>query len=312
MMVTVDVVIPCYNYARYLEQCVESVLAQSQLSIRVLVLDDCSTDASPELGQMLARRDSRVTFVRHRRNRGHILTYNEGIEWATGDYFLLLSADDYLLPGALARATKLMDSDTKIVLVYGSAVRLQDDGKYTLVGKMPGPGRVMLGQEWIRACGGTNFVPTPTAVVRTWAQKDAGGYSPNLPISGDMEMWLRLATRGSVGFIQSSQAVYRRHGSNMSVPYSTLADLQERKKALDHFFRYSGTMVYDSERVYAQAIKSLARTAIGAAGLALDHGDRTATQELLDLGLKLSPALVGSPCWLKFEAKRMLHFVTAF
>ncbi|MFB2604086.1 glycosyltransferase family 2 protein, partial [Rhizobium phaseoli] len=107
-MQRVDVVIPCYNYAHFLEECVESVLAQAGVDVRVLILDDCSPDNTPEVGMALASRDSRVIYRRHPANKGHIATYNEGIEWAGGDLFLLLSADDYLLAGALGRASELM------------------------------------------------------------------------------------------------------------------------------------------------------------------------------------------------------------
>ena len=53
-MTTVDVVIPCYNYARYLRGCVESVLSQPDVSVRVLVIDDASSDETSEVGQELA------------------------------------------------------------------------------------------------------------------------------------------------------------------------------------------------------------------------------------------------------------------
>ena len=98
-MSSVDVIIPCYRYAHFLRECVESVLNQIRVDVRVLILDDASPDNTPEIASALAGEDKRVTFVR--RKQGHIATYNEGIEWASGDYLLLLSADDYLLPGAL-------------------------------------------------------------------------------------------------------------------------------------------------------------------------------------------------------------------
>src|SRR5208337_1578043 len=84
---TVDVVIPCYNYARYLRRCVQSVLSQSGVDVRVLVIDDASSDDTPQVGNDLAGSDSRVEFRRHEVNRGHIATYNEGlIGWSTAKY----------------------------------------------------------------------------------------------------------------------------------------------------------------------------------------------------------------------------------
>src|SRR5437763_7992755 len=106
----IDVFIPCYNYGRFLPQCVNSVLSQVGVEVRVLVIDDASPDNTAEVAAALASEDPRVTVIRHTTNKGHINTYNEGIDWASADYMLLLSADDYLLPGALARATNLMDA----------------------------------------------------------------------------------------------------------------------------------------------------------------------------------------------------------
>src|ERR1700754_2370869 len=103
-MSTVDVVIPCYNYARYLRGCVSSALDQPGVDVRVLVIDDASSDETASVGRDLARSDGRVTFRRHESNKGHIATYNEGlIGWSTADYTALLSADDLLAPGSLGR-----------------------------------------------------------------------------------------------------------------------------------------------------------------------------------------------------------------
>src|SRR5439155_19301920 len=96
----IDVVIPCYNYGRYLGASVESVLAQRGVSVRALIIDDCSSDNTAEVCAELLRGDQRVAFRRHHTNRGHIATYNEGLlEWVDAEFCVLLSADDMLAPG---------------------------------------------------------------------------------------------------------------------------------------------------------------------------------------------------------------------
>ena len=77
-MSRVDVIVPCYNYGRFLRECVESVLGQP-VDVRVLIIDDASTDDTPEVAAALAAEDARVEFRRHAVNRGHIATYNEGL-----------------------------------------------------------------------------------------------------------------------------------------------------------------------------------------------------------------------------------------
>src|SRR5262249_25662192 len=126
VMSSVDIVIPCYNYGRYLQNCVQSILQQRGVDVRILIIDDASTDDSPDVGRDLARTHPQVSFVRHERNRGHIATYNEGIEWASGQYFLLISADDYLLPGALLASTQFMDDHPEVGFTFGKYLELYD------------------------------------------------------------------------------------------------------------------------------------------------------------------------------------------
>src|SRR5881227_754343 len=108
-MSSIDVIVPCYRYGRYLRKCVRSVLGQGLPGTRVLVIDDSSPDDTAEVAAALCAEDERVHLIRHPVNKGHIATYNEGIEWANARYLLLLSADDFVLPGALVRAAALLD-----------------------------------------------------------------------------------------------------------------------------------------------------------------------------------------------------------
>src|SRR4051812_15244302 len=125
---TVSVVIPCYKYGNFLPRCVRSVLDQDGVDVRVLIIDDASPDDSAQVAFRLAAEDERVEARVHEVNKGHIATYNEGLlEWADGDYSVLISADDMLTPGALARATAVMEADAAIGFVYGHAAWWRDD-----------------------------------------------------------------------------------------------------------------------------------------------------------------------------------------
>lgn len=260
-MAKVDVVVPCYNYGRFLTDCVTSVLSQSILDVRVLIIDDASSDNTVEVATRLKASDSRVEFVPHASNVGHIRTYNEGIEWANGEYFLVLSADDLLVPGALERAASVMDQNPDIVLTFGECVTWQE--------RNPFP-KVCPTQEysWARcdlvremSTSAANLVPTPTAVLRTRVQKTVGGYRETLPHSGDMEMWLRVAANGSVAHIDAVQAIYRKHPTAMSNSYCVemLADYRQRYLAFESFFaEYDGRLQGSLElRLLAQ--RTLAR-----------------------------------------------------
>src|SRR5262245_30918874 len=127
-MISVDVLIPCYNYGRYLERCVDSALSQDGVQVRVLIVDDTSTDGSLEEARRLAARDSRVSVLAHPVNKGHIATFNDGIAWASAPYMVLVSADDLLAPLALSRSVALMEAKPEVGFVFGQLCQF-DDGE---------------------------------------------------------------------------------------------------------------------------------------------------------------------------------------
>jgi len=260
-MPKVDIVIPCYNYGRFLEACVQSVLDQSVADVRVLIIDDASYDDSLAVANKLAKRDARVSVVSHSRNMGHISTFNEGIAWASADYFLLLSADDLLVPGALERASNVMDNNLDVVLTYGDCITWRDDLPL-LSTNSGGNFTYTLYKDFIRdMCSRAgNLIPTPTAIVRTSTQKTIGGYRAFLPHTGDLEMWLRFATHGIVARIDAVQAIYRKHSTAMSnLFYETvLADHKQRKLAFDNFFAEYGERLAEAHSLQVQVRRALA------------------------------------------------------
>ncbi|WP_165435169.1 glycosyltransferase [Bradyrhizobium sp. Leo121] len=259
-MAKVDIVVPCYNYGRFLEACVGSVLRQSVADLRVLIIDDASSDNSLSVARKLARDDSRVTVVAHEQNKGHIGTYNEGIAWASADYFLLLSADDLLVAGALERAVEVMDKNPDIVLTHGECVNWNDDSPIPNI--EPKQNYTWARQELLEemCATATNFVWTPTAIARTSTQKAIGGYRASLPHSGDMEMWLRFAASGSVARIHAVQAIYRRHSTAMSNAYfaEIISDYRQCQLAFESFFDEYGDRLGTSRDLKGSARRALA------------------------------------------------------
>lgn len=245
---TITVVVPCYNYGRYLRACVESVLSQG-VDARVTIIDDCSGDDTEAIGTALSLSHPAVTFHRHQKNIGHILTYNEGLGNVETDYVLLLSADDLLAPNALQRAIEVLDARPDVALLYGDVVEFS--GAPPDIGDQgPAVVKVLAGQDFIvRSCSDIwNPICTPTAVVRSSAQRAVGGYRPTLPHSGDREMWLRLATQGDIAELAGSvQAFYRQHDVNMHKQwfYDPLINDRETRRAYETFFDGCGSGVGD-------------------------------------------------------------------
>lgn len=291
----VTVVIPCYNYGAFLREAVASVLEQPDVEPRVIVVDDASTDESALVAQNLADLDERVKFVRHTINKGHIATYNDGLELVETEFVSLLSADDLLTPGALSRATHLMSARPAVGFVYGLAQPFSD--QIPLFRFRRAPSTIWQGRDWLDvACRrGRNFIMSPEVVMRTAALRSVGGgFNSELPHSADLELWLRLAARWDVGRInRTPQAFYRVHNANMHLTtFATMpVDLRHRAAAFDvldsEWFR---DQVPLAGRLWHRARAGIVNEALLLAARGLDGGSSgIEARELLAVAHALSP-----------------------
>jgi glycosyltransferase involved in cell wall biosynthesis len=305
-MSSVDVFVPCYRYGRFLATCVESILSQRDVDVRVLILDDASPDETEQVGRELARADRRVEYRRHATNIGHIATYNEGLEWVAAPYNMLLSADDVLTAGALARATRLMDANPTVTLVFGPDVPFSSDEPPRLPASADTDGewRIWPYREFLAISCDMGHTPihAATAVARTSTHKHVGGYLADHPHSGDTEIWLRLAAQGAVASVGAPQGYRRVHGRNMSFEYGTIGRLEEHKKAFDEHFRVHT----DGEQLRERIYRTLGHQAFWLATQAFDHGDLGTCEAGLEFAQSICPAIREESCWMRFEWKRRI------
>lgn len=262
---SVTVVIPCYNYGHYLGRCVQSVLDQEDVTVDVLVIDDASPDGSGEVAASLAARDSRIHVIRHAKNRGHIATYNEGLPRATGDYTVLLSADDMLTPGCLARAATLMDSHPQVGMVYGTSLIFNDN-------TVPSPRTsakawvIWEGSDWLayRCRTGRNPIRSPEVVMRTRVLHKIGYYRHDLPHAADFELWMRASTVSGIGYVAGAdQAYYRIHAGNMhQSSFDIVSDMEQRLLCFNTVLKERGDLLPDVTALRKLAHRTLAREAL--------------------------------------------------
>jgi hypothetical protein len=292
---TVSVVIPCYRYGRFLRECVQSVLEQEGIDVRILIIDDASPDDSGEVAAGLAAEDNRVEVRKHHENRGHIATYNEGLlEWAEGRYSVLLSADDLLTPGALARATTVLDANPSVGFVYGHVLRWAHGEVKPPPRIEPNGVKVWRGSDWLcTVCRlGHSVVSSPEVVVRTSVQQKIGGYRPQLPHTGDTEMWMRFAVSSDVAFIRGvDQAYYRAHDTNMTNERVPIVDLRQRKAAYDAIFDSYSDQIPGAIRLRRQTDRVMAKEALWTACRAFDRQpiDTSVVGDLADFARSTYP-----------------------
>jgi hypothetical protein len=272
----------------------------------VLIVDDASPDDSAELARAVAAREPRVRVLVNDPNLGHIATYNRGIASVTGDYVVLLSADDLLTPGSLTRAVALMQAHPRVGFVYGHPVQFETEPPVIHAG--PALWTTWPGHEWLGLCcrRGAGLIFNPEVVMRREVMAELGAYDPGLPHSGDMELWMRAALHWDVGRVMGpDQGLYRQHGQNMHLTGfgGAIDDLQGRKLAFDSVLDGSavGVMAVSARRRrLEQAYRALAREATELAIRAVDTGRpdaRPRAEACLGFAAETWPAIRGTRRW---------------
>lgn len=205
----VSVIIPNYNYAHYLPQAIESVLAQSYPRIETIVVDDGSTDNSR---QVLEAYTGRVRCIQQQ-NQGVSAARNRGAQESSGELLAFLDADDVWLPKKVERQIERFQADPELGLVHcgveeidqtGSVLRLKLDGLEGWIAR-----ELLLFHQPAILGGGSGFMVSR----KTFASVE--GFDSRLSTSADWDFFYRVAVRQPVGFVPEVLLQYRTHNSNM-------------------------------------------------------------------------------------------------
>jgi glycosyltransferase involved in cell wall biosynthesis len=301
-MASIDIAIPCYQYGRYLRRCVESVLRQRIPHVRILIIDNASTDDSVAVARQLAAEDARIDVVARPTNLGPHASFNEGVDWARADYFMVLCADDLLTPGALQRALSIMEQHPDVSFAYGTDVHQGGDddagSPTTKLDAGDAPWTLSTGRAFIedRCRNPERYIAHGMVLVRTSAQRRAGHYRPQLPHSDDFEMLLRLACVGGVARTPAAQGIKRMHSTNRTNDYLSERPraLMELLAALESFFANEGRGLTDAERLLRLGRRSIAERAYWCGVKDLVRG-RSCGAGLLRLAFRLAPATAVVP-----------------
>lgn len=148
----ISVVITAYNVGKYIERAVESVLSQTYKDIEVIIVEDCSTDNTKDIIENLVKEDDRIKIVYHDENKGAGWGRRDGIEAATGDYFITVDGDDWLDETFIESLVKRAE-ETGADVVSGGITVNKDDG------------------YWEKICYGTPICEGEDKVFRFWGEK---------------------------------------------------------------------------------------------------------------------------------------------
>ncbi|MGO9245442.1 MAG: glycosyltransferase family 2 protein [Verrucomicrobiia bacterium] len=225
----VSVVIPTYNYGRYICETVESALGQTYSPIEIIVVDDGSTDDTREC---LAAYGDRIRYI-HQQNRGLSAARNTGIQAAQGKFVALLDSDDLWLPDKLERQVTVGIHQPDIGLVATDRFAIDETGR-----------RLDYVAE---SCSRDGFCEltardllefaafSPSSVL---ARRDCllmmGGFNVGLTAVEDMEMWVRIAVRFRVVRLNATLTAQRFHSKSMSHQADSM--FRNHQKAIAELF----------------------------------------------------------------------------
>ena len=208
----VSFVVPCYNYGRYLRDCIDGILAQEgDYAIEVIAIDDCSTDDT--LAILRSYRDPRLHVRHHEVNKGHVDTVNEGLAATTGKYVVRIDPDDRHRPHFLRTTVPILERYPEVGLVYSDVALIDDAGAVTApCADVQHRGQDYKGNELI-ALLQSNFICAPTVLARREAWMQAWPVPKGLAFN-DWYFNLMLARRWEFYFVAQVLADYRVHPTN--------------------------------------------------------------------------------------------------
>lgn len=207
---TVSVCIPSYNHSRYIQRCLESIFAQTYLPTELIVIDDGSTDGSPNIIEKLLKKCPFRCELIVRPNKGPAATATEGLEKARGEIHVGMASDDIWLPQFLEKNVKLLVTRPEAVLAYCNCFLIDENDK--IIGSSSdweNYGAKDTREMLLKMC-----CPQAPAVIfrksAISALKWTGEYAE------DLDLFLRLCLKGEFAFEPSILSGYRAHPENIS------------------------------------------------------------------------------------------------
>jgi glycosyltransferase involved in cell wall biosynthesis len=208
--IPVTVLMPVYNGQSYLEQAVESILRQTFKEFEFLIIDDGSTDKTPEI--LHSYSDERIRIIRQE-NQGVAAALRLGIDKAKGQYIARMDADDESLPPRLEIQKRFLDQNPEAVLGYGLHDLMNEQGD--IIQNRQGVGFSNGVTKWLLIW--MNVFTHPSVIIRTKALRE-NQINYRLETNGaeDFDLWNRLSFCGDFLFIPEVLLKYRIHPNSVN------------------------------------------------------------------------------------------------
>ena len=260
--VRVSVVLITYNHERYIAQALESVLSQqTDFGVEILVTEDCSTDRTAEIVRALGTREpERIRLLLSEKNLNSNRVTSRAIDAARGEFIALLDGDDYwTVPDKLRAQVAFLDSHADCALCFHDALVVYEDSDNVPHSFVQSHHR---GISSLRDILRSNFVPGCSALIRRSALHPLPAWYENAEY-GDWPLYLLAARHGSIGYVDATMGIYRRHaggywsGKSQREQYAGLVSFFNRLEA-NFDSRYRTDVRHARARWHATLAQALA------------------------------------------------------
>lgn len=264
-MPSVSVVVPNYNYGRYLKERIRSILQQTRSDFEVLYVDDGSRDDSNRIASPFAT-DPRMRLRLCESNSGTVYQrWNEAAEQASGEWLWFANADDSAHPTFLERLLRLVADHPGVALAHSDVAYIDEDGRLMSC-RIHGTAETMAHLEADHVISGIDemvflarnlYLRTASAVIlRRDAFFAAGGFDTRLWGVADYDLYLRILHLHDIAYVAQPLTYYRKHSSNTTDSRGYALPL-----ALAYAFACAFERMHEDERFTPEARSSMLRCA---------------------------------------------------
>jgi glycosyltransferase involved in cell wall biosynthesis len=201
----VSIILPTHNGAKYLASAIDSCLAQTYTNFELILVDDCSTDSTPQIVAEYAARDSRIRSIRHATNQRLPAGLNTGHQAARGEYLTWTSDDNLLRPNYLAELVGYLQANPDVGFVYSDFTEIDEEGNRLR------SHAVMLPEylAWDSVVGASFLYRRSTF-------ESVGLYDPAMIMAEDYDYWLRCYRATPMATLHKDLYQYRFHAGSLS------------------------------------------------------------------------------------------------
>jgi hypothetical protein len=235
----ISVVTPSYNKARFLEDCIISVLNQDYPNLEYFIIDGGSTDQSVDI---IKKYERQISFWTSESDEGQSDAINKGFRIASGDIVAWLNADDFYLPGAFATVAEAYQENSEASFYFGDGLRVDEAG-LSKNGFFPG-GRVLFNQ--VALIFGLNYILQPAAFINRSYLVNINYLDSTLHYVMDADLWIRLSQIAPPMPVSARLAASREYGATKTATgsFQRIEELRQITQKYSGIPMTPGTLCY--------------------------------------------------------------------